>query len=84
MKKLSLEMLRLSTNEILERSQMKKITGGYGSSGTCGFITADGSSFCGVSKSVAISNAGQGGNWCCDSCGSSSYCGPGSGWEASI
>jgi hypothetical protein len=30
MKKLSLEMLRLSTNEILERSQMKKITGGYG------------------------------------------------------
>ncbi|SDD80220.1 hypothetical protein SAMN04488104_10649 [Algoriphagus faecimaris] len=35
MKKLSLEMLRLSTNEILERSQMKKITGGYGSSGPC-------------------------------------------------
>ncbi|SFO16825.1 hypothetical protein SAMN04488519_104139 [Algoriphagus ornithinivorans] len=32
MKKLSLEMLRLSTNEILERSQMKKITGGYGGS----------------------------------------------------
>ncbi|SFO16765.1 hypothetical protein SAMN04488519_104137 [Algoriphagus ornithinivorans] len=30
MKKLSLEMLRLSTNEVLERSQMKKITGGYG------------------------------------------------------
>ncbi|TDK51100.1 hypothetical protein [Algoriphagus formosus] len=30
MKKLSLEMLRLSTNEILERSQMKKITGGNG------------------------------------------------------
>ncbi|TDK51026.1 hypothetical protein E1898_00260 [Algoriphagus formosus] len=28
MKKLSLEMLRLSTDEVLERSQMKKITGG--------------------------------------------------------
>ena len=28
MKKLSLEMLRLSTNEILVRSQMKKIKGG--------------------------------------------------------
>ena len=28
MKKLSLEMLRLSTNEILERSQMKMILGG--------------------------------------------------------
>ncbi|KPQ15783.1 MAG: hypothetical protein HLUCCX10_08745 [Algoriphagus marincola HL-49] len=30
MKKLNLEMLRLSTEEVLERSQMKKITGGYG------------------------------------------------------
>ncbi len=35
MKKLSLEMLRLSTNEVLERSQMKKITGGYGSCTVC-------------------------------------------------
>ncbi|SEG23071.1 hypothetical protein [Algoriphagus boritolerans] len=35
MKKLSLEMLRLSTNEILERSQMKKITGGYGGGAGC-------------------------------------------------
>ncbi len=33
MKKLSLEMLRLTSGEVLERSQMKKITGGYG--GTC-------------------------------------------------
>ncbi|GMQ27326.1 hypothetical protein Aoki45_40090 [Algoriphagus sp. oki45] len=32
MKKLNLEMLRLSTDEVLERSQMKKITGGYGMS----------------------------------------------------
>ena len=30
MKKLSLEMLRLTSDEVLERSQMKKITGGYG------------------------------------------------------
>ncbi|WP_332912067.1 hypothetical protein [Algoriphagus boritolerans] len=60
MKKLSLEMLRLSTNEILERSQMKKITGGYGSSGTCGFITASGSSFCGVSRDVAEKKCGRG------------------------
>ena len=28
MKKISLEMLRLSSDEVLERSQMKKITGG--------------------------------------------------------
>lgn len=40
MKKLSLEMLRLSTNEILERSQMKKITGGGG----CGAYLPSGSS----------------------------------------
>ncbi|MCL6258541.1 hypothetical protein M3O96_05545 [Aquiflexum sp. TKW24L] len=30
MKKLSLEMLRLTSDEVLQRSQMKKITGGYG------------------------------------------------------
>lgn len=30
MKKLSIEMLRLTSEEVLERSQMKKITGGYG------------------------------------------------------
>jgi natural product precursor len=30
MKKLSLEMLRLTSDEVLHRSQMKKITGGYG------------------------------------------------------
>lgn len=35
MKKLSLEMLRLSTNEILERSQMKKILGGNISLSNC-------------------------------------------------
>ena len=35
MKKLSLEMLKLTSNEVLQRSQMKKITGGYGGSG-CG------------------------------------------------
>jgi hypothetical protein len=31
MKKLSLELLKLTLDEVLERSQMKKITGGYGS-----------------------------------------------------
>ncbi len=29
MKKLNLEMLRLTSADVLERSQMKKITGGY-------------------------------------------------------
>ena len=35
MKKLSLEMLRLTSGEVLHRSQMKMITGGYGSGGSC-------------------------------------------------
>ncbi|WP_373521951.1 hypothetical protein [Aquiflexum sp.] len=35
MKKLSLEMLRLTSDEVLGRSQMKKITGG---SGNCKWI----------------------------------------------
>jgi hypothetical protein len=77
MKKLSLEMLRLSTNKILERSQMKKITGGYG--GTCGYKSPSGQVWCGMTYSQANQayNTG-GGNWCCDSCasngGSASYC----------
>jgi hypothetical protein len=36
MKKLSLEMLRLTSDEILGRSQMKKITGGQSWICTCG------------------------------------------------
>ncbi|MBW3470374.1 hypothetical protein [Arthrospiribacter ruber] len=35
MKKLNLEMLRLTSDEVLGRSQMKKITGGYGCWLTC-------------------------------------------------
>jgi hypothetical protein len=35
MKKLSLEMLRLTSDEVIERSQMKKITGGYGGGVGC-------------------------------------------------
>jgi len=37
MKKLSLEMLRLTSDEVLQRSQMKKISGGYGSGGNCSY-----------------------------------------------
>lgn len=35
MKKLSLEMLRLTSDEVLGRSQMKKITGGYQGAWVC-------------------------------------------------
>lgn len=35
MKKFSLEMLRLTSDEVLGRSQMKKITGGYSTTLRC-------------------------------------------------
>lgn len=63
MKKLSLEMLRLTSDEVLQRSQMKKITGGYGgiewSLCTC---TIGGSSY-GVTCTSALANNGT--NACC-------------------
>lgn len=48
MKKLSLEMLRLSTNEILGRDQMRKITGGIACSYT--LTCEDGTQFSGSGK----------------------------------
>jgi hypothetical protein len=38
MKKLSLEMLRLTSGEVLQRSEMKKITGGYRGGGGAGCL----------------------------------------------
>jgi natural product precursor len=74
MKKLSLEMLRLTSADVLERSQMKKITGGYGS-GTCGYRDSTGYAVCNQSQSDVVKWQGQyGGTWCCDSCGSNGYC----------
>ncbi|MFC0261890.1 hypothetical protein [Fontibacter flavus] len=46
MKKLNLEMLRLTSDEVLERSQMKKITGGYGSSGGCSWNACPAGTVC--------------------------------------
>lgn len=74
MKKLNLEMLRLTSADVLERSQMKKITGGYGS-GTCGYLHPSGQSWCGMSKSSALAAVSNGGGrWCCQSCGAATYC----------
>ncbi|MDO9553459.1 hypothetical protein [Rhodonellum sp.] len=77
MKKFNLEMLRPTSDEVLERSQMKKITGGYG--GSCGYRHPSGQVWCGMSSSQAQgAYANGGGNWCCGSClsngGSASYC----------
>ncbi|WP_081610453.1 hypothetical protein [Mariniradius saccharolyticus] len=85
MKKISLEMLRLSSDEVLERSQMKKITGGYGGGiligpGTCGWRDRDGYPVCNISSGSAqmLNRLYPGGNWCCESCqsrgGSAGYC----------
>jgi hypothetical protein len=72
MKKLSLEMLRLTSDEVLQRSQMKKITGGYGS-GSCGYKHTDGLIICGLTMTQAQQlHMYGGGNWCCNSCGT--YC----------
>ncbi len=58
---------RLSTDE------MKNVKGG-----ACGYsVTINGVSIvdCNVSQSVAQNTASSwGGNWCCSSCGGSSYC----------
>jgi len=80
MKKLSLEMFRLTSADVLERSEMKKMTGGYGS-GSCVYAYRSGGSWygsCNVSEGEAkFMIAGYGSNdayYCCESCGSTFYC----------
>jgi hypothetical protein len=68
----------------LSAEELKHVKGGTG--GTCGFIRPGSTEGvnnpvvnCSVSKEYALSQVSQyGGNWCCESCGSSSYCGGGS------
>ena len=87
MKKINLEMLRLTSDEVLERSQMKKITGGSVPDpgvligpGTCGWRDRSGYPVCNISSGSAqmLNMLYPGGNWCCESCasrgGSASYC----------
>lgn len=56
----------------LNKKQMRAIKG---SSGTCGYKSPSGRVECGVTKVQAQFMATAKGNWCCDSCASSSYCG---------
>ncbi|MFN3999474.1 hypothetical protein [Algoriphagus sp.] len=80
MKKLSLEMLRLSTNEILERSQLSKIFGG--SNGDPVMIMCDCTTSSGGSTYATCTEdlVNQGGNKCCsasyESSSQQSNCGP--------
>lgn len=62
---------------LLSQDEMKTVVGGYGG-GTCGWDGGSYSSgpYCGYPKSYVTYWASiYGGHWCCDSCGSSSYCG---------
>ena len=56
----------------LNKKQMRAIKGGFGS---CGYKSPSGRVECGVTKVQAQFLATAKGNWCCDSCPSSSYCG---------
>lgn len=65
-------------SNLIDKNQMSKIKGG---GGTCGYMGPDvnGQStvICSISYDEAMFWFGEGGNgshWCCDSCGSSSYC----------
>ena len=70
--------------EILEDDELRDVLGGYFyfdkgydctyESGTCGWKEG-GSKTCGVSMTYAKCMYDTfGGNWCCDSCGTASYC----------
>ncbi len=70
----------LKARNILSKVQMQHVRGG--SSGTCGYmgpkVGGKSTIICGISKEEAMFWFGEGGDgahWCCDSCGSTSYCG---------
>ena len=69
----TLEFLRKHA-VVLSPNEMKAIGGG-----ACGYrVVIGGEEFinCNVSQSIARDVAASwGGNWCCSSCGGSSYCG---------
>lgn len=75
----------LKTRNILSKEQMQNIKGG----GTCGYAVWTGDSHiiaCDVSKTEAqemLNHFTNHGNWCCDSCGSTWYCGSKTGGSGS-
>lgn len=80
MKKLNLGKLKLTSEEVLQRSQLAAISGG--ASGTCGYATNDGTGWygdCNVSRAEALfmiqGYASGSAYWCCDNCSSTFYCG---------
>jgi natural product precursor len=60
-----------NSKSLLTQEQMRNIKGG----GSCGFKTSTGTVGCGYTKTEALFMVESGGNWCCESCATSSYCG---------
>jgi len=61
-----------NSGNVLSKEEMSGVKGG----GTCGYKGADGTIICGISKAGALFMlTDKGDRWCCDSCGTSSYCG---------
>ena len=82
MRELKKFSMRKASN-FLSEAEMKRVTGGYGDRecvqygiGTCGWADDDtGYCICGMPKEVVLDYVNHnGGWWCCDSCGSSTYC----------
>ena len=67
--------------KVLGPKELKNIKGGSGCGnlglGTCGYRSGDGSfCACGIPQAEAQAEASlYNGYWCCDSCGSTGYCG---------
>lgn len=80
MRKLS--KLTINLNKVIKNEELVNLRGGYNwSSSSCGAKSSTGTVLCGLSKTEALFWAGCNdsgtncsGNWCCDSCSSSSYC----------
>jgi natural product precursor len=71
MKKISFSNIK----DMLSRDEMRQVKGGSG--GTCGWRDPyTGQGLCGYSKAqIHDWYHNWGGNWVCESCGSTSYCG---------
>ena len=67
-----LDFSELKKRNLLSNESMCNVRGG--DSGSCGYRDANGNIKCGVSKETALGAVSNGGNWCCDSCATSSYC----------
>ena len=76
-----LKKLLINPEKVIKNEELVNLRGGYGN-GTCGAVSGSGSIYCDLSQTEAIWWAGCDpdgtncdGNWCCDSCSTTWYCG---------